>query len=155
MKKITVILTVMLTGSFCQVTSAQSLINDMQTCQGLLDFMQQKLIKASEHYDSAKIKNIQVALKKYDDYIQNNIVTPGLIKFNGGDRNKANIMQKQVDTYKHTITQGLKARDSNAQLTSNHAVSLNNCAKKAVPLGQDLEDLKIAINDIVDLAQSN
>ncbi len=139
---------------FGQAAKAQSLINDMQACQGLLDFMQQKLAKAADQYPTQRINDIQVALKNYDDYIQENIITPGLLEFNAGNQAKTQAMQSQVDAYKYAITQGLVARDGGPDLSSNHAVSLNNCAKKAVPAGQHLEDLKAAINDIVSLAQS-
>lgn len=151
MKKTTVMLTALLMSQFSQA----ALINDMQACQGLLDYMQQKLAKAPAHYDASVVRGIQMALKHYDEHIQNSIITPGLLEFSGGDHSKADAMQQQVNAYKHTITQGLTSRDSSGQLTSNHAVSLNNCAIKAVPSGQDLEDLKTAINDIVTLAQSN
>jgi len=155
MKKTTVVLAAILMGHFSQITHAQSLINDMQACQGLLDYMQQKLAKAPTQYETSRINAIQKALKSYDDYIQNTIITPGLLKFNGGNQTKAAAMQQQVDAYKHTITVSMIARDNSGQLTSNHAVSLNNCAKKAVPIGQNLTDLKAAINDIVAIAQSN
>lgn len=151
MKKITVMLTTLLMSQFSQA----ALINDMQACQGLLDYLQQKLAKAPAHYDASKIKGIQMALKNYDDYIQDSIITPGLLEFNGGDQAKATAMQQQVDAYKQTITRGLLSRDSTGQLTSNHVISLNDCTKKAVPSGQELEDLKNAMNDIFTLAQSN
>jgi hypothetical protein len=36
---------------------------------------------------------------------------------------------------------------------SDHAISINDCAKQAVPSGQALEDLKVALHTIIKLAK--
>ncbi|PLY06086.1 MAG: hypothetical protein C0625_10670 [Arcobacter sp.] len=130
-------------------------INDMQSCQGLLDFIDGKLSSAPAKYSSNDVKTIRNGLKQYNDYIQKEIVTPGLIKFNGGDTTKANAMQKQVDIYKLALVNGYKTRYPQNRLFIDHAVAVNNCAKKAVPSGQALENLKAALNTMIKLAKMN
>ncbi len=130
-------------------------INEMQGCQGLIDFVNAKLVSTSAKYPASDVKNIRVGLKQYNDYIQQEIVTPGLIKFNGGDQVKANAMQKQVDAYKLTLVKGLNVRYPQNRLFTDHAIQVNNCAKKAVPSGQALENLKVALTTMVKLAKMN
>lgn len=119
-------------------------INDMQACQGLIDFIGSKLESASSKYESEDIQTIRKGLDGYNQYIQRDIVSPGLLKFNRGDAEKASLMQKQVDDYKKTVVNGLHARYPQDGLFTDQVLALNNCAKKAVPAGQELNDLKEA-----------
>ena len=130
-------------------------INDMQSCQGVLDFVSQKLDSAPSNYPAADVSAVQKGLAQYDDYIQQTIVTPGLVNFNGGDSAKADVMQKQVDAYKATLVTGFNKRYPESRLYMDHAVMVNDCAKKAVPSGQALENLKTTLNTIIKLAKMN
>ncbi|WP_072680982.1 hypothetical protein [Arcobacter sp. LA11] len=130
-------------------------INDMQSCQGLLDFIDKKLDKAPAKYSTEDIKNIREGLKGYNEYIQEEIVTPGLIKFNNGDSSKASMMQKQVDMYKLSLVNAYEKKYPANRLYTDYAVAVNNCAKKAVPKGASLEKLKISLNTIIKLAKMN
>ena len=152
-KKVT--LTMAITCVFSMPMFAAPSINDMQGCQGLLDFVDGKLSNAPAKYHTSDVKTVRVGLKQYNDYIQNEIVTPGLVKFNKGNISKANAMQKQVDAYKLTLVKGLKTRYPQNRLFMDHAVAVNNCAKKAVPSGQALENLKAALNTMVKLSKLN
>ena len=154
MKKISKLLTVILICGFCQ-PALSALINEMQACQGLLIYIDNKLNTAPPEYPSDKVMKVRKGLKQYNEYSQDQIVAPGLLQFNAGDAAKAKAMQLQVDTYKTSILKGMQARDSSSKITSNHAISINNCAKKAVPSGQALENLKFAINTLIELAQLN
>lgn len=135
--------------------SSAALINDMQSCQGLLDFIDQKLDNAPDKYETADVTTVRKGLAQYNDYIQSEIVTPGLLSFNGGDAKKAEQMQGQVDAYKVTLVNGYQARYPQNRLFSDHAISVNNCAQKAVPAGEALENLKAALNTMLKLAQLN
>ena len=64
-------------------------------------------------------------------------------------------MQKQVDAYKSTLVKSFKTRYTANRIYTDQAIAVNNCAKKAVPAGQALEDLKEALNLMVKLAQMN
>ena len=132
---------------------AKPSINDMQGCQAVIDFMDAKIISASAKYDAANIDAARKGLKTYNSYIQNEIVTPGLLEYNGGDATKAKAMQAQVDTYKASVTAGLNSKFPQQRLFMDHVVALNNCAKQAVPAGTDLETLKAGMNAMVTMAK--
>ena len=132
---------------------ASSLINEMQSCQGLLEFVDSKLEAMPSSYDKNDVKTVRKGLKSYNQYIQREIVAPGLLAFNGGDKTKANLMQKQVDTYKKTIVKQLNDRYPQNRLFTEQAVSINNCAKKAVPSGEELEALKKALTTMIELSK--
>lgn len=132
---------------------AKPSINDMQGCQAVIDFMDAKLASAPAKYDMADVKTARNGLKAYNDFIQNGIVSPGLLEFNGGDASKAKAMQAQVDTYKASLTAALNTKFPQQRLFMDHIVALNNCAKQAVPSGADLEALKAGMNAMVSMAQ--
>lgn len=137
------------------VANAAPSINDMQGCQALLEFLDDKLSSAPSKYTSANVKTVRKGLSIYNAYIQKEIVTPGLIKFNGGDKSKAKAMQVQVDAYKKTVVQSYEARFPQNRLFMDHAIAVNGCAKQAVPAGNDLQALKDALNTMVELAKLN
>lgn len=136
-----------------QPVMASPSINDMQSCQGLLDFIDSKLDPAPSKYMPADVKKVRSAFKKYNEYIQQQIVSPGLLKFNGGDVAKANLMQKQVDAYKVSLSETLQKRYPQHRLFRDQVIAVNNCAKKAVPSGQALEELKKALFIMIELAK--
>lgn len=146
----------MITALLCltpQLSTAAGLINDMQACQALIQFVNIKLDSAPATYNNAAITNVRIGLNSYNNYIQTEIVTPGLLQFNGGDATKAEAMQVQVNTYKTTLVKQYEARYPQNRLFTDHAVALNNCAKKAVPAGEALAELKTALNAMVELAK--
>ena len=133
-------------------TLSANLINDMQGCQALIDHVDNILKDAPETYREKDVKNVRKGLKAYKKYIQDEIVTPGLLKFNAGDKKKAKAMQVQVDAYKATVTKAYDGKFKD-KLFTDHAISINECAKKAVPTGDDLEALKVALTTMVELAK--
>ena len=156
MKKITKLLSMAFILCISQTAVSKPSINTMQTCQGLLDYLEIKLQDAPSNYPIDKVKKVREGLSQYHGYIQEEIVTPGLLQFNGGDASKAEAMQQQVDAYKTTIVKGLTTRYSSYDgLVTDHAISVNECAKEAVPSGEALENLKYAINTLIELAQIN
>lgn len=132
---------------------AKPSINDMQGCQAVIDFMDAKLADAPPKYDAADVKTARKGLKIYNSYIQNDIINPGLLEFNGGDASKAKAMQAQVDTYKVGVTAALNSEFPQPRIFMDHVVALNNCAKQAVPTGADLDALKAGMNAMVTLAK--
>lgn len=134
---------------------AKPSINDMQGCQAVIDFLDAKLADAPSKYDAANVKAARKGLKKYNNYIQDEIVSPGLLEFNSGDAAKAKAMQGQVDTYKAGVTAALNTQFPQQRLFMDHVVALNNCAKQAVPAGSDLEALKTGMNAMVTMARKN
>lgn len=148
----------LLTGLACTFTMpvmATASINEMQSCQGLLDFLDSQLDVSSSKYSSTDIDVIRKGLKLYNQHIQEKIVTPGLIKFSTGDKAQAKALQEQVDAYKLTLVNSFKARYPEPRLYMDQAVALNNCTQKAVPADEALDDLKAAMNMIVKLAKMN
>jgi len=138
-----------------QLSMAAGLINDMQSCQGLIEFIDKKLDSAPSKYEKSHVKKVRKGLEGYNQYIQREIVWPGLLQFNGGDKTKANDMQKQIEAYKQTLVKQLDARYPQNRLFTDQAIAVNNCAKKAVPSGQELEGLKEALTIMVELAKMN
>ena len=150
MKLSSVILSVFL--GFISQSSFAALINDMQTCQGQIMFIGTKLDAGAAKYPADDVKKVRQGLEGYDQYIQTKIVSPGLLKFVGGDQAKADEMQTQVDAYKKNIVSRLQKRYPQPRLFADHALSLNECAKQAVPAGQALENLKVALHTMLKLA---
>ena len=129
-----------------------NLINDMQGCQALIQHVENVLDEAPKTYPKTDVKNVRKGLADYNDYIQDEIVTPGLLKFNGGDKDKAKAMQDQVDAYKTTVVKAYDGKYS-GKLFTDHAVAINECAKKAVPAGDSLDALKTALSTMLKLAK--
>ena len=127
---------------------ASSLINDMQTCQALLAFMDTKLSAADTTYAKEDVSKMKKGFAAYDEYIQNEIVTPGLLKFNGGDKIKADAMQRQVDQYKQILTKQLGMRYSQNKLFTDQVVAIDNCMKKAAPSSDGAEVLRVAVETL-------
>jgi len=148
----TLILVACLIG-YSHQSMAARLINDMQSCQALIGFIDSKLDASPAKYSDDAIAKVRKGLHGYNQYIQTEIVTPGLLKFNGGNKAKASAMQKQVDGYKQSVLKAYEKRYPQNSLLMDHAVALNNCAKKAVPKGQALADLKISLQSIVELSK--
>lgn len=130
-------------------------VNDMQGCQALLEFVDYKMDTAPKKYAKADVKTVKTGLAVYNDYIQSDIVTPGLLAYTGGDSAKAGELQSQVDNYKKTVIAQYKRRYPQDRVFMDHAVSINNCAKQAVPSGAELEALKSSLETLVRLAQMN
>lgn len=150
MKKILIIGLLLI---FSKSSMAAGLINEMQSCQALIKFIDNKLDLAPSTYEQDDVNKVRKGLGTYNQYIQRQIVSPGLLQFNGGDKDKANQMQKQVDTYKKTLVKQLEARYPKNRLFTDHAIAVNNCAKQAVPSGVELDELKEALNLMVKLAK--
>lgn len=128
-------------------------INNVQSCQALLDFIETKLATAPEAYPISDVELIKKGIGNYNGYLQREIVTPGLVEFNGGDQAKAQAMQEQVNAYKATLVSSLQNRYKEPGLFTDHAFAVNDCVKKATPSGQVLEDLKTALTTIVKLSK--
>ncbi len=139
-------------GILSMSAPAKPSVNEMQACQALINFIEQKLEPKPEQYTVEEVSTVLKGIKAYDNYIQQEIVTPGLLQFNGNDKAKADAMQKQVDAYKAQLSKAYQSRYPQPRLFSDHAVALNECAKKAVPSGKNLEDLKASLQMILSLA---
>lgn len=133
--------------------NAGSLINEMQGCQGLLQFVDSKLKAAPAKYSAKDVASVRKGLQQYNAFIQKEVVTPSLLQYNGGDKAKADLMQKQVNAYKDTVIKSYQSRYPQPRLFTDQAMAINNCTKKIVPKGQALEDLKVALQTMVKLAQ--
>jgi hypothetical protein len=62
-------------------------------------------------------------------------------------------MQEQVDAYKKTVAKRYDLTYPQNEIFINHAMAVNECATQAVHSGQELEDLKEALNLMVEFAQ--
>lgn len=136
-----------------QLTMATTLINDMQSCQGLLEFVDAKL-ESTPRYNEEDVTKIRKGIETYNLYIQREIIAPELLKAASGDKTKADNFQRKVDHYKQTLVEKLEAKDPKNILLVDHAIAINDCANKAVPSGKALDELKDALNIMVKLAKS-
>jgi hypothetical protein len=130
-------------------------INEMQGCQAVIDFVEIKSTEARSVYSEKDINVVLKGVQAYDVYIQDEIITPGLLQYVGGDNDKAEALQQQVDVYKSGLVESFKKRFPDNRFYTDVAISLNDCAKKAVPSGDALEDLKASLMKIIELAQSH
>ena len=151
--KLKILTLALLLSSAPQLSVAAPSINTMQGCQGILDFVDKKLSTPPAKYPQTDVQNIRKGLKAYNQYIQKDIVTPGLLAFTSGDKPKADALQVQVNAYKTNIVTNLMKRYPQNRLFADHAISINDCAKEAVPAGQALEDLKVALHTIIKLSK--
>lgn len=150
MKKIMFVLVVSVLSS---ATHASTLLNSMQGCQAVIAFINDKLDNAPAAYAVADVSVIKQGLNSYDAFIQSNVMDPGLLKFNNGDKQKAQAMQLQVDEYKKQI-QGTYAKSyQHNRMLTDYAMTMNNCAKKAAPKGDELDALKKSLETIIKLAR--
>ena len=136
-----------------QPAMAEPSINDMQGCQALINFLNTKLEQTS--YDSSDVAKVQDGLNAYDSYIQNEIVTPGLLKFSNGDQGKASKLQEQVDAYKSQVVAGYNKRYPQNRLFMDHVLALDKCAQQAVPQGADLQALKTSMETMVAILKAS
>lgn len=134
-----------------QTSAAKPSINDMQTCQGIINFVILKLEKLPSKYDKADIEVVQKGLSTYNKYIQNTFVSPSLLKFSKGNQNQANALQKQVDVYKEKVVKSYQNQYPYNKLSKGFVESLNKCTQKAVPTGDDLDTLKISFIKMLEL----
>lgn len=124
---------------------AQPSINKMQECQAFLNFMDKKISHSSiENNDK-----VRQGLKTYNNYIQKEIITPLLKRFNAGNLEKSVAMQTQINAFKSSLVESYQKRYPQKRLLTDYAVMLNNCTKLAVPSGNELEQLKYSLNAIV------
>lgn len=138
-----------------QLTFASPSINDMQGCQAVIDFVEQKMADTHSVYRSEDIDIVLKGVQAYNNYIQNDIVTPGLLKYAEGNTAKAEGLQQQVDIYKKGLVANLDKKFTGNRIYSDVAISLNNCAKMSVPSGSALEDLKASLLKIIELSKSH
>lgn len=135
------------------IAAAKPSINDMQGCQAAIDFLDYKMKNAPKKYPKADVKTVREGLSAYSDHLQNTVITPGLLEYNGGDAKKAKAMQGQVDDYKATVTAAYKKRYPQDRVFMDHAVIIDGCAQKAMPKGALLEKLKAAVQSLAKLAR--
>ncbi len=134
-------------------TASQPLLNVMQGCQAALDFVVEKVDAKPPNATDDELNAIREALVNYNDAIQQQVITPGLNTFNGGDANKVAAMQAQIDAYKATIIAAYKKRYPQPQLFGDYAVSINQCTTQWLPKFADTEPLTEALLSIIAIAQ--
>lgn len=133
--------------------SAPSL-NDMQECQAVLDFVVGKTSDMTSVYPEQDLQAVREGLVVYNDFIQQDIMTPGLLAYSNNDAEKAATLQQQIDAYKTSVTARLSIRYSQDTLVTDYAVVINECAKKALPpSSSDVALLKRSLETIIQLAQ--
>lgn len=132
---------------------AKPSINDMQSCQGVIDFINQKIDFASSKYSKKDVEIVHKGLNQYSDYLQSEVVTPGLLKHNGGDIKKSNDMQKEINKYRGLIVKELNGKYPTKRLYMDHIVMVNNCVKMVAPAGTTLNNLKTAFNTMIQLSK--
>ncbi|NQZ05731.1 MAG: hypothetical protein HRT35_01090 [Algicola sp.] len=134
-----------------QASAAKPSINEMQTCQGLIDFVTLKLDNLPAKYNEDDVEIVQKGLRAYNKYIQKTFVNPGLLKFSNGNQNKADGLQKKVDVYKASVVKSYQNQYPYNKLSRGFVESLNKCTRKAVPAGNDLESLKTSFVKMLEL----
>lgn len=128
---------------------------NMQSCQGLIDFLQIKLKGAAGKYSASDIQMVSKGLGVYNRYIQTEVVTPSLVKFSQGDTAKAQALQGQVDALRASIVKDYSSRFPENKLYMDFVVALNNCTKNSVPKGNDFDVVKASMLKMVEMIKQN
>lgn len=152
--KISTLIFIVISLHSFQASAARPSINDMQTCQGLIDFVSLKLENLPKTYNKADVEVVQKGLNVYNNFIQKTFVKPGLLKFSQGDKKKAEGMQKQVDIYKVKVLKSYQNQYPYNKISQGFVKSLNECTQKAVPNGRDLTMLKTSFIKMVELMKN-
>lgn len=151
MKRI-ILTTLCLVAIPLSATAQKPSVNVVQECQAVLDFTIER-VAAVKSYDKADVKLIRGGLTAYNNFLQSDHVTPGLLEFTSGDAKAAKGYQVQIDTYKAQIVKGLKAKHPQNKIFTDQAVAINNCYQLA-PMGADkTEKMKTLLETIIKLAQ--
>lgn len=137
---------IILIGLFCQPASAEKLIGDMQTCQGLLDFLDKKLA-SSKTYSKSDVEKARKGLNAYNEYIQNNLISPRLAKM--GEQGSA--IQKQVIEYRQAVASQYQKRFAADKIVFDNLMALDNCTKKLMPTGKTLDELKASLKVMIEM----
>ncbi|MCA6128703.1 hypothetical protein [Thalassolituus oleivorans] len=146
------LLSIIVLSTVAKLAVAAPLVNEMQGCQGILDFVNVKVSQASDLYSKNDISAIKKGLDAYNSYIQNEIITPSIAATVANDKNKAASLQKQINDYRATLVTQLSQRYPQKPLVTDYVVLINECTKKAAPAGEPLEALKVSFQLIVQLA---
>jgi hypothetical protein len=110
-----------------------------------------KLENLPSNYDEGDVEIVQKGLSNYNKYIQRTFVSPGLLTFSNGNKDKANTLQEKVDAYKKSIVKSYQNKYPYNKLSRGFVVSLSECTQKAVPSGNDLETLKASFVKMFEL----
>lgn len=140
--------------SMPMLSQGAGLVNEMQTCQGLMDFLDKKLDSAPSKYDSDDVEKIRKGLKSYHQYAQKKVITPELLKAAGGDQSGADKFQDQVNDYRELLVKQYSQRYPGNELKTDHAIAINNCTKKLMPTGAALDELKTSLQLMIKLART-
>lgn len=148
MKKLTSIVCLMLLP---QLAMADKLIGDMQSCQGLLDFLDTKLASPPAEYDAADVTKVRHGLNSYNAFIQSNVIAPRLAAASNAGSD-AQVLQKQVNAFRQALVEQYQKRYPGQKLVMDHVVAIDNCSKKLMPTGQVLDDMKVSLKQIMQWA---
>ena len=138
------LLSIIVLSTVAKLAIAAPLVNQMQGCQGILDFV--------DLYSKNDVSVIKKGLDAYNSYIQNEIITPSIAATVANDKNKAASLQKQINDYRATLVTQLSQRYPQKPLVTDYVVLINECTKKAAPGGEPLEALKASFQLIIQLA---
>lgn len=141
-------------SAFALPAFAKPSINDVQTCQAQLDFVDAKLASISK-YDKTKVKTVRSGLQAYNAFLQSEHITPGLSAYTGGDAAKNKDFQDQIDAYKATVVAGLNKRYPQPRVFMDHAVAINNCYSSAPMDAAGTAMMTEALQTFVELAKEN
>jgi hypothetical protein len=127
--------------------------NDMQTCQAMMDIVEDKLTQTPNLYAEADIDKVKKGLQLYNQFIQDELIDPTVIYLSNGDQSKIQNMKQQLLEHKMAVVQKFQARYPQAKLNTDQVIAINNCAKKAMPKGEVLQSLKISLTTMLALAR--
>lgn len=140
-------------ASFFSVNAfAKPSVNEVQTCQAQLDFVDAKLVSIKK-YDAADVKTVRSGLKTYNAFLQSKHINPGLLEFTGGDKAKADDFQTQIDAYKKTVVAALDKRYPQPRVFADHAVAIDGCYTKAPMDAAGTAMMTEALQTLLALAQ--
>lgn len=129
--------------------AAARLLNDMQGCQSVLDFVVEKIDAKPPHATAEELAAMKSALVDYRQAIQRQVVEPGLMAAASGDEAQAQEWQEKVDEYLAARVANYHKRFPQPKLFGDFALLINDCAQKWLPKGVDVDPLRNALMSIM------
>lgn len=127
-------------------------LNVVQECQAVLDFTYARVGQV-KRYDKKDVKTVQKGVKAYNDFLQSEHITPGLLGLTGGDKKAAKGYQNQIGTYKAQVVLALSNKHMHNRIFTDQAIAIDNCYSKVPMDEKHMPMMKETLETIVKLAR--
>ncbi|GLQ75934.1 hypothetical protein [Vibrio penaeicida] len=143
------ILAVFVVFIFQSVASAAT-FKEVQDCRAHLHFLVNDRLKSSPpQYPAGEIENIRQELKKYDDFIEQTIITPAIAEASNGDTSKYKEIGEKISKNKAILTTNLKKRFPENRIYIEQVLAIDTCSKAIRLKGEAKKSLDDAVSSML------